>query len=574
MALSKVQEVAVALVSLAMVWVLKGSWPGCGLLVLAAVLRSGLTTGDSQVDAWLARRRRWDLERTARRAVGGPRGTGIERFRAACDAAAARGEPSPDYAAFMASLSADEPRLSILFAVFCALVGVQIASNLQTDGTWAPEGASWAVIGHCLNALSFWMVCDRIGLFVQVFIALRSQRVDPVDRDPDIELFAAVRVGDADAVRRLLAVGFDANVRRGKEDEDQSCHTCAWDTPLYFACWRSLYRPGDVEVARVLIDEGKAVVDAEILTDCGKYTALEASCRKLKVELVRLLLSRGADATRIGKARYYPLEIACGGQSLDEQGCARDDAATSEAKCLEIVKLLLEHGAGSTINRRDANGESQPFFLACRRNRINVACLLLDRGAEIDARPSALYYACRSNNARLAAFLLARGADYDASCHYAISSRRMEAILDGTRAIHSQAMERRPRSWKPPHVVDLFDPRPPARTSIAPPRREYSAEVVHVSPRRRSRGTRFQHRLPPPARTRLRAHWLRRIVFHVVGARRKNPRSARHELVNDRHLASVIAAFLLPPASGGSRRDRAAADGRGATRMQNFAQRV
>mmetsp|Transcript_24833 Transcript_24833/g.74671 ORF Transcript_24833/g.74671 Transcript_24833/m.74671 type:complete len:537 (+) Transcript_24833:405-2015(+) len=536
MALSKVQEVAVALVSLAMVWVLKGSWPGCGLLVLA--LRSGLTTGDSQVDAWLARRRRWDLERTARRAVGGPRGTGIERFRAACDAAAARGEPSPDYAAFMASLSADEPRLSILFAVFCALVGVQIASNLQTDGTWAPEGASWAVIGHCLNALSFWMVCDRIGLFVQVFIALRSQRVDPVDRDPDSELFAAVRVGDADAVRRLLAVGFDANVRRGKEDEDQSCHTCAWDTPLYFACWRSLYRPGDVEVARVLIDEGKAVVDAEILTDCGKYTALEASCRKLKVELVRLLLSRGADATRIGKARYYPLEIACGGQSLDEQGCARDDAATSEAKCLEIVKLLLEHGAGSTINRRDANGESLPFFLACRRNRINVACLLLDRGAEIDARPSALYYACRSNNARLAAFLLARGADYDASCHYAISSRRMEAILDGTRAIHSQAMERRPRSWKPPHVVDLFDP------------------------------------LPPPARTRLRAHWLRRIVFHVVGARRKNPRSARHELVNDRHLASVIAAFLLPPASGGSRRDRAAADGRGATRMQNFAQRV
>ena len=108
MALSKVQEVAVALVSLAMVWVLKGSWPGCGLLVLAAVLRSGLTTGDSQVDAWLARRRRWDLERTARRAVGGPRGTGIERFRAACDAAAARGEPSPDYAAFMTSLSAEE----------------------------------------------------------------------------------------------------------------------------------------------------------------------------------------------------------------------------------------------------------------------------------------------------------------------------------------------------------------------------------------------------------------------------------------------------------------------------------
>ena len=32
----------------------------------------------------------------------------MERFRAACDAAAARGEPSPDYAAFMTSLSAEE----------------------------------------------------------------------------------------------------------------------------------------------------------------------------------------------------------------------------------------------------------------------------------------------------------------------------------------------------------------------------------------------------------------------------------------------------------------------------------
>ena len=50
--------------------------------------------------------------------------------------------------------------------------------------------------------------------------------------------------------------------------------------------------------------------------------------------------------------------------------------------------------------------------------------------------------------------------------------------------------------------------------------------------------------VPPPPRIRLRTHWRRRILFHVIGRRANNPRSKRHEL--GLYRVSDIASFLLP----------------------------
>ena len=50
--------------------------------------------------------------------------------------------------------------------------------------------------------------------------------------------------------------------------------------------------------------------------------------------------------------------------------------------------------------------------------------------------------------------------------------------------------------------------------------------------------------VPPPPRIRLRTHWRRRILFHVIGRRASNPRSKRHEL--GLYRVSDIASFLLP----------------------------
>jgi len=50
--------------------------------------------------------------------------------------------------------------------------------------------------------------------------------------------------------------------------------------------------------------------------------------------------------------------------------------------------------------------------------------------------------------------------------------------------------------------------------------------------------------VPPPPRIRLRTHWRRRILFHVIGRRANNPRSKRHEL--GLYRVTDIASFLLP----------------------------
>jgi len=53
--------------------------------------------------------------------------------------------------------------------------------------------------------------------------------------------------------------------------------------------------------------------------------------------------------------------------------------------------------------------------------------------------------------------------------------------------------------------------------------------------------------IPPPPRLRLRTHWRRRILFHVIGRRTASPGSKRHEL--GLYRISDIAAFVMatPP---------------------------
>jgi len=47
-------------------------------------------------------------------------------------------------------------------------------------------------------------------------------------------------------------------------------------------------------------------------------------------------------------------------------------------------------------------------------------------------------------------------------------------------------------------------------------------------------------------RERLRSHWLRRIIFHVVGRRIEHPGSARYRFAAYRYLPYRVAAFMLP----------------------------
>ena len=139
------------------------------------------------------------------------------------------------------------------------------------------------------------------------------------------------------------------------------------------------------------------------------------------------------------------------------------------------------------------------LWWAAREGNVSVARFLLDRGAEVNPRDfcSHLYIACSMSRLDVARLLIGRGAD--------INDRYEPSLLDLVKTKFRQSGYGQKQLWA--EMLTLFEP------------------------------------IPPPPRIRLRAHWRRRILFHVVGRRAANPGSKRHEL--GLYRVSTIASFLM-----------------------------
>jgi ankyrin repeat protein len=222
-------------------------------------------------------------------------------------------------------------------------------------------------------------------------------------------------------------------------------------------------------------------------------------------------------------------------------------------------------------------------YTACR-----ICSALLDRGAEVDKRwnwwePTALYLACSKNRVQTAELLIERGANIEfvyrengyAPLHVACavgSINVVQLLLD-----HGADIKRVSRNGhKPLHVAsctgkvevvalifdrDLVDfylsSVVEGQTALSLACREGHMDVVRCLLARgvatyRSHG--FAQDKPaikalldaaaPPNKRRL-AHWINRIDLHVVGPRGDHQGSARHRLLNCRHLTRHLVSFLL-----------------------------
>src|SRR5262245_63884620 len=199
------------------------------------------------------------------------------------------------------------------------------------------------------------------------------------------ELVTAIRNGDVQFVRKLLANGADVNARDAEGN-----------TPLILA---SLY--AGPECVELLIEKG---ADVNTANSAGATPLIRAAT---SYDKSLLLVAAGARVrVRTADLGNTPLNLAarCAGNS-------------------RTVKLLLEHGANAT-ERNDAG--VGPVLAAAASGDVETMRLLLDAGAKADDfpkpnQPSAadlvagmrtpLMWAAYHNDVRMLRLLLERGAD-------------------------------------------------------------------------------------------------------------------------------------------------------------------
>jgi ankyrin repeat protein len=154
---------------------------------------------------------------------------------------------------------------------------------------------------------------------------------------------------------------------------------------LHWACLR-----GNVEVVQLLLGKG-----ADVNARGGKYgSALQAASQEGHLEIAQLLLEKGADVNTQGG--YY-------GNALQ---------AASHRRHLEIAQLLLEKGADVNTQGGDYGSALQA---ASQEGHLDIAQLLLEKGADVNTQGgnygSALQAASQEGHLEIAQLLLEKGAD-------------------------------------------------------------------------------------------------------------------------------------------------------------------
>lgn len=198
-------------------------------------------------------------------------------------------------------------------------------------------------------------VLTSIGCFVM--------RANNMEND----LILAIKNGDKEAVKNLLAAGVDPNIRdllndktalvwavEGRQDEiTKELLQAGADINAKDKHWRrtalmQALAPGRTET------QLKYAEDLKMEIANNKYTPLPEN-----LDMVRLLLENGADVNAIDSAGKTPLMIAVGRGNVD------------------AVRLLIEKGAD--VNRKDQERESA-LDKAKYKNYVDIVQLLTKAG--------------------------------------------------------------------------------------------------------------------------------------------------------------------------------------------------
>jgi len=236
----------------------------------------------------------------------------------------------------------------------------------------------------------------------------------------------AVRAGQLDAVKALLEAGANVNdtVSDGESALVIACANAAWEVANYLldkgadpnlagAGWNALQQavrerrpnigfgtPGpiakgnldSIEVIKKMLAKG-AYLNARMTKNGMKdgqrnrlnrlgTTAFFLAAKNTDVEVMKVLLAAGADATIPSADKTTPLMVASG-LMIWNPGEDGGSLPGQEEEVLEAVKLCVEHG--NDVNAKNIYSETALHGAAYRGANLAVQ-YLVDKGAKLDAR--------------------------------------------------------------------------------------------------------------------------------------------------------------------------------------------
>lgn len=186
-------------------------------------------------------------------------------------------------------------------------------------------------------------------------------------------------------------------------------------------------------------------------------TALHMAATGGRIEMLRLLIDRGANVDAVNDDQNTPLHVAINNASS------------------ELVRALLQAGARTSIANVRGN---QPLHLAVMRRRAEAVIALLDTGADLEARDgnghTPLMTAARRNAFDMLALLLERGASIEAQST-GTADRGQNAVLLATTRGHLASLTSLLDAGAKPDVADAS-----GRTALHSAVRRQNGELTRI----------------------------------------------------------------------------------------------